>query len=354
MALLGISLIVASAVLFCFQRPQWFMSFLEAWRPRPALGPVPPKSEEEKEAKRTTTEEKQDVRSTTDREAMPLPPLIQSPTSDPETTLKATAAAPNDSVPTFTLSGHDDPRPAPGIPSASAAPLCAMAAPTRPSSNMAPPPRPSGNMAPPPRPPILAPGPARSSNLMQPPSRPATSSLMPPPSRPPTLAPLPGVPRPNPAPSRTRQPGTSTLAPPPSHSSKPTKPSRQVILTPGHSPLDWARLSTSPDVDLRNLPGGPSAPYLRVTPSMLKKMTGRKGKDAWSVLGGKVYNITPYVPFHPGGEAELLRGAGRDGTKLFGEVHPWVNYEGMLAGCLVGILVGEEEREEGGAMEEMD
>ncbi|KAH8906342.1 cytochrome b5, partial [Coniochaeta sp. PMI_546] len=121
-------------------------------------------------------------------------------------------------------------------------------------------------------------------------------------------------------------------------SSKPTKPSRQVVLTPGHSPLDWARLSNS-NADLRNLPGGPTAPYLRVTPSMLKKMTGRKGKDAWTVLGGKVYNMSPYLPFHPGGEAELLRGAGREGTKLFGEVHPWVNYEGMLASCLVGILV---------------
>lgn len=35
--------------------------------------------------------------------------------------------------------------------------------------------------------------------------------------------------------------------------------------------------------------------------------------------------------------------AGRDGTKLFGEVHPWVNWEGMLEGCLVGVAVGEEE-----------
>lgn len=60
-------------------------------------------------------------------------------------------------------------------------------------------------------------------------------------------------------------------------------------------------------------------------------------------LGGRVYNITPYIAFHPGGEPELLRGAGRDGTTLFGEVHPWVNYEGMLAACLVGIYVTEEE-----------
>jgi cytochrome b involved in lipid metabolism len=38
-------------------------------------------------------------------------------------------------------------------------------------------------------------------------------------------------------------------------------------------------------------------------------------------LDGIVYNITPYVRFHPGGGKELLRGAGRDGTKLFSKLH---------------------------------
>ena len=39
--------------------------------------------------------------------------------------------------------------------------------------------------------------------------------------------------------------------------------------------------------------------------------------DAWTVLNGKVYNITSYLPFHQGGEKELMRCAGRDGTRLF-------------------------------------
>lgn len=86
---------------------------------------------------------------------------------------------------------------------------------------------------------------------------------------------------------------------------------------------------------------------------MLKQHNGRKGNDAWSAFGGKVYNITPYIGFHPGGGPELLRGAGKDGTRLFAEVHPWVNYETMLQSCLIGLLV--EESEAGpGAMEEMD
>jgi len=70
-----------------------------------------------------------------------------------------------------------------------------------------------------------------------------------------------------------------------------------------------------------------------------------------------VYNITPYQHFHPGGVPELMKGAGRDGTRLFAEVHPWVNWEGMLESCLVGIAVDEGEygnKEGGGALEEMD
>lgn len=56
---------------------------------------------------------------------------------------------------------------------------------------------------------------------------------------------------------------------------------------------------------------------LRVTPSMLKEHRTRD--DAWSSFNGKVYNLTAYLPYHPGGEKELMRVAGRDGTKLFGE-----------------------------------
>jgi cytochrome b involved in lipid metabolism len=48
--------------------------------------------------------------------------------------------------------------------------------------------------------------------------------------------------------------------------------------------------------------------------------THNKKDDAWTAINGKIYNITPYLSFHPGGEKELMRVAGRDGTKLFGEI----------------------------------
>ena len=42
--------------------------------------------------------------------------------------------------------------------------------------------------------------------------------------------------------------------------------------------------------------------------------------DAWTVFRGKVYQLSPYVPYHPGG-AEMLRAvAGKDCTALFEQV----------------------------------
>jgi cytochrome b involved in lipid metabolism len=141
----------------------------------------------------------------------------------------------------------------------------------------------------------------------------------------------------------------STLAPTPLTLKKNNK---RVILEPGFSPLDWAALAANPKNQLRgeNLPQG----LLRVTPSMLKEQHGRKGRDAWTSYQGKVYNISPYAPYHPGGKGELLRGAGKDSAQLFQEIHPWVNWEGILGECLVGILVSENDLNAENTLDAMD
>jgi len=60
--------------------------------------------------------------------------------------------------------------------------------------------------------------------------------------------------------------------------------------------------------------------------------------DAWTVVRGCVYDMTPYLRIHPGGEAQLLRVAGRDGTALFDAVHRWVNPAAVLDACWMGML----------------
>ncbi len=132
--------------------------------------------------------------------------------------------------------------------------------------------------------------------------------------------------------------------------------SRKVILEPGHSPLDWAALASNPNSRLRGKDAPPGDSLLRVTSTRLKQQNGRKGRDAWTVYQGKVYNITPYVAFHPGGKGEILRGAGKDSDKLFMEAHPWVNWDGMLSECLVGILVGDTDDVDSrsGGLDDMD
>ncbi|KAG0319769.1 hypothetical protein BGZ97_001504 [Linnemannia gamsii] len=107
----------------------------------------------------------------------------------------------------------------------------------------------------------------------------------------------------------------------------------KFALAPGHSPLDWARLTNS-GKDLRGVDS-----FGRYTLEDVKQH--KSYDDAWTVLNGKVYNMTAYLPFHPGGEKEIMRCAGRDGTRLFNLTHKWVNYEYMLKECQVGFLVSD-------------
>ncbi|KUJ18792.1 uncharacterized protein LY89DRAFT_706434 [Mollisia scopiformis] len=343
--LLGISILVASVSYLCYRHPPSSWSIL-SWLIRPSIQEISTKKEADAPAAPRHNnddpstpkmipllqEEKIPVLATTmtidtdkqasDRKAMPPPPL---PISN---------AAPPPPPPTFTLNNNDSSSssdeeqentlPPPSFPALNSAQRASA-----PSSR---------------GPPRLNPLPT--TGLMLPPPRPSSSSL--PNRNPPSL-----------------KTATTTLSPPPTHTQPPLKPRKKVLLTPGHSPLDWARLSSSPTANLRGLPL--STPYLKVPPSLLSLHNGKFVKppsfsvdgervrnDAWTVLGGKVYNITPYLPYHPGGEGELLRCAGRDGTRLFGEVHPWVNWEGMLEGCLVGVAVTEEDVVGGGGLEDMD
>ncbi|XP_072945227.1 cytochrome b5 reductase 4 isoform X2 [Epargyreus clarus] len=116
-----------------------------------------------------------------------------------------------------------------------------------------------------------------------------------------------------------------------SNSSISSNPRNKCALQPGHSLMDWIRLGNS-GKDLTGV-GGRIRP---ISPAELA--THNTQKDAWLAIRGRVYNITHYLPYHPGGPEELMRGAGIDATELFDKIHPWVNYDSLLAKCLVGPL----------------
>lgn len=44
------------------------------------------------------------------------------------------------------------------------------------------------------------------------------------------------------------------------------------------------------------------------------------GTSCWLILSAKVYDVTSFIPKHPGGEA-ILRGCGKDATQMFSR-HP--------------------------------
>lgn len=108
-------------------------------------------------------------------------------------------------------------------------------------------------------------------------------------------------------------------------------PRNKCALKPGYSLMSWVRLCNS-GADLSGT-GGRVVPVSR---SELAKHN--QVNDAWMAIRGRVFNVTRYMDFHPGGVDELMRGVGRDATKLFDEVHAWVNYPQLLGKCYVGPL----------------
>lgn len=111
---------------------------------------------------------------------------------------------------------------------------------------------------------------------------------------------------------------------------------KKVVLKQGHSPLDWANINKKVSKHvLRGVPANTPPPqFVQITKEELK---GHKViTDCWTSINGKVFNITPYVDFHPGGVEEIMKCAGRDGTALFNKYHSWVNADRMLENCCVG------------------
>lgn len=130
---------------------------------------------------------------------------------------------------------------------------------------------------------------------------------------------------------------------------------RKVALEPGFSQLDWVRESAKLKI----------APHRSI--SLEELQSHNTVDDVWLAVNGKVYNMTPYLRYHPGGIPILMATAGKvcvtlflpcflpfrlytycfvptiahicqDATSLFYKYHAWLNLDFMLVTCCLGTL----------------
>ncbi|KAI4323431.1 hypothetical protein L6164_023037 [Bauhinia variegata] len=113
---------------------------------------------------------------------------------------------------------------------------------------------------------------------------------------------------------------------------KPTARAK-VPFEKGYSQMEWLKLTRS-HPDLAGLRGQSNRRLI----SMSEVKQHQTEEQMWTVLKGRVYNLYPYMKFHPGGVDMLMKGVGKDCTSLFNKYHAWVNAEFLLGKCLVGIL----------------
>ncbi len=103
--------------------------------------------------------------------------------------------------------------------------------------------------------------------------------------------------------------------------------------------VQWQRLVESSN-DLAQRKG---APYRKNIP-WDEIRSHNQPHDCWMVLRGVVYNIGPYLAYHPGGieifsKAKVL---GEDGTKFFDKYHRWVSIEGLIGTLAIGTIAATE------------
>ena len=67
------------------------------------------------------------------------------------------------------------------------------------------------------------------------------------------------------------------------------------------------------------------------------KKHNKKG-DAWTIIENKVYNITSWIPKHPGGQI-IMKAVGKDATQLFiANNHPSYVKNKILPKYYIGSL----------------
>lgn len=103
---------------------------------------------------------------------------------------------------------------------------------------------------------------------------------------------------------------------------------------------DSKRLSDLPKQDQALVDQNLSAGVIKLSISEIKKHNSRD--DCWSIVSGKVYNLTSFVQQHPGGIELISSICGIDGSAAFANQHgSSAKPNNVLAGLLLGSLGAE-------------
>ena len=76
------------------------------------------------------------------------------------------------------------------------------------------------------------------------------------------------------------------------------------------SPSDVTQTAQQPTVI------APNAAVATKTYTLADVSSHSTESDCWLVISNKVYNVTSFIPSHPGGQ-EILKGCGKDATQMF-------------------------------------
>ena len=91
--------------------------------------------------------------------------------------------------------------------------------------------------------------------------------------------------------------------------------------------------ATPPPTPATTLPTKPSG----IT--MAQVTTHNSPANCWSAINGSVYDLTSWIPNHPGGEKAITQLCGTDGSQKFNDKHGTAAKQAtILAGFKVGTL----------------
>jgi cytochrome b involved in lipid metabolism len=106
---------------------------------------------------------------------------------------------------------------------------------------------------------------------------------------------------------------------------------------PAPTPTSTAKPSTA------KIPAPSKSPVAPVTPSTVQLTAAEVAKhdsanDCWSIIRGKVYDLTSFASRHPGGQSAIASLCGRDGSSSFLSQH---SGDSQANSQLSGFIIGE-------------